>query len=391
MNIFRGAGATPAVIGLPLLCLALQTGVSAAPPPPERPNYFALYPPPATKREEPSLAFPATSTRHPDLFSPTPYFKRKFTLLTDLSLDFRATNGHFPLPGEALQGARFTVDGIIANPKSGNEQGGIRVQVVRESMPSTDRVTTSELYGYYRFELPGASATARAGQFVLPFGLAAVYDTSMHPFTSLYAESVGIRLDRGAMIEGEFGPFHYAGSITTGTGPNADHAYTKTVLAARLDRHFLTQSGRIQIGGSMLTGRLPDNGPFAQNYLSGSTEVGPTVVKSRFAADAQYFVGKYAARGEVVFGADEDAPVWGFYVDGRMGISAREGLYAAVKRWDYRNQPLSKFESALGYERTAGRHLTFRALFILSRVDPLDGPNRTLITRSAVLQSFWKF
>ena len=74
-----------------------------------------------------------------------------------------------------------------------------------------------------------------------------------------------------------------------------------------------------------------------------------------------------------------------------MGISAREGLYAAVKRWDYRNQPLSKFESALGYERTAGRHLTFRALFILSRVDPLDGPNRTLITRSAVLQSFWKF
>ena len=145
MNIFRGAGATPAVIGLPLLCLALQTGVSAAPPPPERPNYFALYPPPATKREEPSLAFPATSTRHPDLFSPTPYFKRKFTLLTDLSLDFRATNGHFPLPGEALQGARFTVDGIVANPKSGNEQGGIRVQVVRESMPSTDRVTTSEL------------------------------------------------------------------------------------------------------------------------------------------------------------------------------------------------------------------------------------------------------
>jgi len=367
------------------------TGASATPPPPERPNYFALYPPPATKREQPSLAFPATSTRHPDLFSPTPFFKRKFNVLTDFSLDFRANDGHFPAPGNAFTGARFTIDGIVANPKSGNEQGGVRLQFVRESTPSNERILTSELYGYYRFELPGASATARAGQFVLPFGLAAVYDTSMHPFASLYSESVGIRLDRGAMIEGEFGPFHYAGSITTGTGPNADYAYTKTVLSARLDRHFLTQSGRIQIGGSMLTGRLPDNGPFAKRYLSGNTDLGPTIVKSRFAADAQYFVGKYAARGEVVFGADEDAPVWGFYMDGRMGISAHEGIYAAVKRWDYRNQPLSKFESAVGYERTAGRHLTLRALCILSRIDALDGPNRTLVTRSTVLQSFWKF
>jgi len=380
-----------AVTSLSVLMLVPITGVSASPPPPERPNYFALYPPPATKREQPSLAFPATSTRHPDLFSPTPFFKLKFNVLTDLSMDFRATNGHFPMPADALNGARFTIDGIIANPKSGNEQGGVRLQFVRESIPSADRVTASELYGYYRFELPGASATARAGQFVLPFGLAAVYDTSMHPFTSLYTESVGIRLDRGAMIEGEFGPFHYAGSISTGTGPNADYAYTKTVLAARLDRHFLTQSGRVQIGGSMLTGRLPDNDPFAQHNLSGTTGVGPTIVKSRFAADAQYFVGKYAARGEVVFGGDEDAPVWGFYMDGRMGISAHEGVYAAVKRWDYRNQPLSKFESAIGYERTAGRHLTFRALAILSRVDALDGPNRTVITRSTVLQSFWKF
>ena len=373
------------------IALVPATAASAAPPPPERPNYFALYPPPETKREVLSLAFPATSTRHPDLFSPTPYFKRKFNVLTDLSMDFRGVNGQFPSPLNALAGVRFTVDGIVANPKSGNEQGGIRLQLVRESHNTTDRIVTSELYGHYRFELPGATATARAGQFVLPFGLSAVYDTSMHPFTSLYSESIGIRIDRGAMIEGEFGPFHYAGSITTGTGPNADHAYTKTVLSARLDRHFLTQSGRIQIGGSMLTGRLPDNGPFTQNFLSGSTQESLTIVKSRFAADAQYFVGKYAARGEVVFGADEDAPVWGFYVDGRMGISAHEGLYAAVKRWDYRNQPLSKFESAIGYERTAGRHLTFRALIILSRVDPLDGPNRTLITRSTVLQSFWKF
>lgn len=391
MNITLGAKATSAILGVIAVTASISAGVVASPPPPERPNYFALYPPPASKREEPSLAFPATSTRHPDLFAPTPLFKRRFNVLTDLSLDFRATNGHFPAPIDALNGARFTIDGIVANPKSGNEQGGIRLQAVRESVLSNTRMVASELYGYYRFELPGVSATARAGQFVLPFGLAAVYDTSMHPFTSLYNDSVGIRIDRGAMIEGEFGPFHYAGSITTGTGPNADHAYTKTVLAARLDRHFLTQSGRIQIGGSMLTGRLPDNGPFSNAHLSGTTEMGPTVVKSRFAADAQYFVGKYAARGEVVFGADEEAPVWGFYMDGRMGISAREGIYAAVKRWDYRDQPLSKFESAIGYERTAGKHLTFRAISILSRVDPLNGPDRTVVTRSTVLQSFWKF
>ena len=157
-----------------VLAMVPATASSAPPPPPERPNYFALYPPPDTKREVPSLAFPATSTRHPDLFSPVPYFKRKFNLLTDLSLDFRAVDGHFPTPADALAGVRFTIDGIVANPKSGNEQGGIRLQLVRESNSATDRVVTSELYGHYRFELPGATATARAGQFVLPFGLSAV-------------------------------------------------------------------------------------------------------------------------------------------------------------------------------------------------------------------------
>lgn len=361
------------------------------PPPPERPNFFALYPPPDIQRAQPRSAFPSTSTRRPDLFAPSLLFKRRLTLLSDLSIDFRGAGGKVPQVENLLKNTRLTLDGIISNEKTGDEQGGIRLQAVSEVLDGKQHIVPSEIYVFYKFSVPGASATVRGGQFVIPFGLAAVYDTSMHPFQTLYSDSVGIRVDRGAMVEGEYGTFHYAGSISAGTGPNADFGYTRTVLAARLDRHFLTQSGRLQVGGSMLAGRLPDVSPMDISRLSGGVKRGTTVVKSRFAADVQYFVGKYAARGEVIFGADEELPVWGFYIDGRIGISSREGLFVGLKRWDYRTQPLSSFQSAAGYERTVGPYQTLRAMITLGRIDPLPEPNRTQITRQLIIQSFWKF
>jgi len=366
-----------------ILALAASTippaaPASAEPPPPDRPSWFALYPPPPPGTFTPRRPPESTATRRPDLFRPVPVYPRSRTVLAEAVLDVRSRPiGESPR-ALLVPAGRLTLDGIVANPRDGDERGGFRIQWVGDpSSPRADRpdhVRLSEAYAFYKLLFLGASATIRAGQFVLPFGLAAVYDTTLQPFETLAGKSVGLRVDSGAMVEGDYGPFHYAGALTSGRGPNHVDDDGRPVLSARLERHFLTQSGRIQIGGSMLSGRLPETTPVTFLPVSGIAPGTPRIDKTRFSADVQYAVGQLVARGEIVFGADVDRPVFGYFGEARWNVAPRVQGVAGVKRWDYRVRPESSHVAAVGVDFVASPGLIVRALFERERSDgPVAG------------------
>jgi hypothetical protein len=345
---------------------------------------------------------PSTATRRPDLFAPIPVYPRKnnyyFAGAADLRYRTRTTNeDNSETIGSYIASTRFTGDYVRANPLTGDERGGARLQLLLESDDRGTRLNKlriSEVYAYYRFLFPGVSASLRGGQFVLPFGLAAVYDTPLQPIQPLYEKSVGLRVDTGVMLEGDYGPYHYAGSITTGAGPNRSDPDSRSVLCFRLERTFETRRlGQFQVAGSMLTGRLPVTDFDTELPASGYSTASSFVDKTRFAADGQYFYGPVVARGEIVFGGDGEEAVWGYFAEGNYHFPrTRATAVAFVRRWNFpmREQNVSTLGAGFNYDLGGG--FTIRSLFEFERDvpppgaagEPQSGPNPRIVKRLTI-------
>lgn len=340
---------------------------------------------------------PSTATRRPDLFAPETVYPYRNNFLFDGAADVRyRTETANPRAsattvGSYVAASRLTAEFVRVNPETGVERGGARIQGLLENDKggtALNRVRASEAYAFYRFPFPGVSATIRGGQFVIPFGLAAVYDTPLQPIQSLYEKSVGLRVDTGVMLEGEYGLYHYAGSITTGSGP--DRAYRdgtpgQHVIAFRLARAVETRYGRFQVGGSLLNGTLPVT---TSDYVlppSGYVHTHNYVNKSRFAGDGEYFLGKLTARGEAIFGADNQNSVYGYFGEANYQFVPRTQAVAYVKNWNFpvRPQHLSSEGAGLNYDLGGG--LVLRGLYEFEReVPPTLGAAPTVIRRITV-------
>ncbi|MES2464082.1 MAG: hypothetical protein V4671_26210 [Armatimonadota bacterium] len=276
--------------------------------------------------------------------------------------------------GSYIAATRFTVDYIRADAGTGEEQGGARVQLLYETDnrgTATDRLRSSEVYAYYRFRFPGVTANVRVGQFVLPFGLIAVYDTPLQPIQPLYEKSLGLRVDTGTMLEGEYGPYHYAGAITTGSGPNRRDYNDGRLYTFRLERSVETKIGRIQIGGSLLTGSGPVTNFNTELPASGTSGARDFVRMTRFAGDGQYFLGPWTARGEFVFGANEENSVWGYFAEGDYRVLPQVELVAYIKRWDFPVKPQQSSSIGFGTNITVTKGLILRALYEYERNVPI--------------------
>ncbi len=342
--------------------------------PPERPDFFKLYPPPKPGTFTPTRPQPSTATRRPDLFASLPVYPARRNLLLDSTLDVRYTNAHRGPRGLFLSAARVTADYVLADRKSGQEKGGARLQILAEPDGIGDsairQLRTSELYGFYVFEVAKAEANVKAGQFVLPFGLAAVYDTPLQPIQTLYGPSVGLRVDSGVMVDGYTGPYHYAASLTGGSGPNRRDRAGGLIKTFRLERNFLTQSGRIQLGGSLMTGKLPVTAYNTELPASGASNATQFIDKTRFAADGSYYLKKLTARGELHFGADDQKPVWGYFAEGRYGFDDSKSAVATIRRWNFGKKPqgVSIYGAGVNFELKNG--LTLRTLYEYERAKP---------------------
>lgn len=348
---------------------------------------------PAPQNGETQTRIPSTATRRSDHQSPNLTFRRRnnyfFQGATDLR--YRSAFGS-ETNGTYIAATRFTVDYIRANASTGAEQGGARVQLLYETDnrgTATDRLRASELYAYYRFLFPGVTANVRVGQFVLPFGLIAVYDTPLQPIQPLYEKSLGLRVDTGVMLEGEYGPYHYAGSITTGSGPNRRDFNDGRLFTFRLERTVDTKIGRIQVGGSLLTGKGPVTTFRTELPASGTSGAREFVPMTRFAGDGQYFLGPWTARGEIIFGADDQNSVWGYFAEGDYRVLPSLELVVYTKRWDFPVKPQQASSLGFGANFTVAKGLILRALYEYERDVPIGSDPFT--TRRFTIQTRLNF
>jgi hypothetical protein len=315
----------------------------------------------------------STASRDPNLLEPRPIYPNANNWLVGGSLVLRNQSGNGITHGTYISSGRFTADYIRASVIDGDERGGARIQFVAETDGPTatrfNKLRASELYGFYKFLFPGVSATVRAGQFVIPFGLMASYDTSLQPIQPLYEKSLGLRVDTGVMLEGTYGPYRYAAAVTTGSGPNRADVDRNKVTTFRLERHFQTQaeSGRLQVGGSILSGRGPVTDFATTLAPSGVSTAREFIDKTRFAADGNYKLAKLSARGELIFGADDQDPVWGYFGESSYPVIRRITATAMLKHWTFGQKPQAFTVIGVGLNIKLGSELILRTLYEYER------------------------
>jgi hypothetical protein len=282
-----------------------------------------------------------------------------------------------------------TVELDLQRPISskGTTRGNLYVQILAENPPEQahgDDVQIGEAYFIYRLPVENdfdSTAYLKVGQFQLPFGLLAVYDPHLLLLQPLYPQSLGLRTDFGAAISGRvYGFLNYDLAVTTGTGPNHLYANPNRVVTFRLGRTFTTRNGVVNVGGSLLQGRLPitdittDN-PFAVELPpSGRVHAdrGGFVSKSRLAGDASYGFRRIVARGEVVAGADNDQRILGYYAEGNYSFTERMSVVAARSLFIYPEGNSTASQEAVGLTYAPTANLTFRTLYQYLRDVPRD-------------------
>lgn len=309
--------------------------------------------------------------------------------------DLRYRNANRATRGSYIPALRLTGDWVRRSAQNSDVRGGARVQFYLESDPpstSTDRIRPSELYGFYNFALPGVSAQFRAGQFALPFGLTRAYDP-LQPIQPLYTKALGLRVDTGIMLEGEFLQYRYAGSITTGSGPNRGDRDSGKVYTFRLSRELETRLGRFEVGGTLMSGKGPITTFATELPASGTIGAGAQdmVKKTRFAGDGQYFYGPLTARGEFVFGGDDEDPVWGYFAEGNYQVTPRLTAVAFRKRWTFPEKPQTATTTGVGINYDFGSGFIVRTLFEYERDVPLPAGSSPLVTKRIVIQTRLNF
>ena len=273
--------------------------------------------------------------------------------------------------------------------------GNIYLQLLAEDVPDIPHgrdFQVGEAYVTYRLPVDAdfnSTAYVKAGQFQIPFGLLAVYDPHLQILQPLYAQSLGLRTDFGLAISGRlYGYLNYDFSLTTGTGPNHIDVNPSRVVCFRLGRTFTTRNGVVNIGGSLLQGRLPNADITADNPFA--VELPPSgriradrivnsdrfVSKSRIAGDVSYGYNRVTARGEIVAGADKDQRVLGYYAEGNYRFTRRLSAAVARSLFIYPTGNSTATRESLGLTYASSRNLTVRGLYQYLRDVPRDEGGR---------------
>ena len=273
----------------------------------------------------------------------------------------------------------------------GTALGNVYLQVLSEDPPDIRRGQDIQIgAAYVTYRLPvgadfNSTAYVKAGQFQIPFGLLAVYDPHLQILQPLSDQSLGLRTDFGLAVSGRFyGYLNYDFSLTTGTGPNHIDVNPNRVVCFRLGRTFTTRNGVVNVGGSLLQGRLPvtdlsDDDPYAVELPpSGRVRADRTVngdrfiSKSRIGGDVSYGFNRVTARGEFVAGADSDQRVLGYYAEGNYRTTPRLSAAVASSLYVYPTGNSSASRQSLGLTYASSRNLTFRGLYQYLRDVPRD-------------------
>ena len=108
------------------------------------------------------------------------------------------------------------------------------------------------------------------------------------------------------------------------------------------------------------------------------------VDKTRMSADAIYRLEKLEARGEIVFGADGQNPVWGYFGEGNLAVTGRITAVGLLRSWKFGDKPQSATALGLGANYQVHMDVTIRALYEYER----DVPSRAAGGKATVEKRF---
>ena len=362
---------------------------AAAAPPTTTTPPLVLAPPPA----DTAASVPVPTDQAPtEVATPSPIpLGRGFLFSGALDARYRtATTGRSHQAW--INDAELDLNHPITN--KGQPLGNIHVQVIAENPPDIPHgqdVQIGEAYVLYRLPVQtdtDSTAYLKVGQFQLPFALLAVSDPHLQILQPLYAKSIGLRTDFGLALSGRFfGYLNYDFAVTTGSGPNHFDLTPNRVIVFRLGRTFETRNGAINVGGSLLQGRLPitdldAHHPYAfelppSGYVRPDRGPDGFTAKTRIAGDGTYNYKALTGRGEAMIGADQDSRILGYYAEGDYRFSPRAGVVAAHSLFEYPQRDSLSSSTALGLTYAPDPNLTFRALYENLYDVPVGATGRT--------------
>lgn len=152
---------------------------------------------------------------------------------------------------------------------------------------------------YLQYKGPLGRWNARAGHFLLPFGLLATYDTERLLLQGLENTSLGIRKDTGLEALGRFGSWDYSLAVTEGVGDRRLTSIGTELATARI-AHV---SDDWQLGVSALVGRVLTERE--------SEYEGVVIRERRLGFDTTRSLGPLTLRAELLGGTDDGRAVGG--------------------------------------------------------------------------------
>lgn len=185
--------------------------------------------------------------------------------------------------------------------------------------------------------------TFKIGQQIIPFGNLAEYDTHSQIMQTLYAKSLGLRIDSGLSVYGMAGKYDYWAMVGNGNGPGfMDNDHNK-VISGRIARTYSINTTDLRLGLSALHGNLPHYMPGEDVYqdMMGMPMKELTEAKSRYALDLEVSNGPLLVRGEIVGGKNDlrngSNPVLkgdaiGYYAEVRYALNDR---WEVMGKYDY--------------------------------------------------------
>ena len=227
---------------------------------------------------------------------------------------------------QAELGLRFSVgDGE-------KEWASFMLQNVLET-PMTGRARQMHFSNYYTVvNLGVGKPKVKVGQFVVPFGTLAEFDTHSLLLQTPYARTLGVRLDRGLALEGFVDDWDYWLSGTSGNGRSRHNGSYAANL--RVARDWERGDDVVRMGFSYLEGKSMPT--FPTNPMSvpmGMDEMVTFKDKRRLAVDVDWLRGIDNIRAELVLGQDNGKSVDGQWLYYNHPFSYETELTLQADRW----------------------------------------------------------
>ncbi len=202
-------------------------------------------------------------------------------------------------------------------------------------------------YAIFKQEI--GKPTLKLGQFVIPFGNLADYETHTRVLQTLYPYSLGTRIDLGAQVDGFIdADTEYAVAVTTGNGPYRRDNNGNKVVTARVARRMMVGEDDLKVGISYLKGKLPVFSLMHDPLMDGNdallldVETGMMVPQSsnegfadntRYGIDIEYYRGIDLIRAEIVAGNDDGKSVTGYWLQVEHPLSYKTQLIGQAAYW----------------------------------------------------------